>query len=95
MGANYLVGDSIPIKVLVTDENGPVTPSTATCTVMRNPAGTIVVNAATMTISGNQLTYTLSATDTTVDGKYKFIVKATLSSGNIAQFVTFKDVKTP
>ena len=91
MSKEYCAGDSIPINVELSD-NGPVTPSAAVITIS-DPGGITVEDATSMTITTGKVSFTLGAAKTTLVGSYIFLIKCTLSSGNIAQYSTRRTVK--
>lgn len=80
----YYVGDDIPFKFTITEDNKGITPTAAVIKIT-DPSGTVQENNTAMAINGPEMTFTLQDTKVTVAGLWKAVVKATKPNGDFAQ----------
>ncbi len=76
MVAPYYIGDSVPLKFTITDENGPVNPTNADVKIVK-PDDTVVTGYSG-SISGNEVTFTVPSSVTDTPGRYTVFFELTL-----------------
>ncbi len=89
----YYTGDSVPVRLTLTDADGAVNPSSCSVVVLK-PDNT-ETTSANATINANVVTYTIPGTVTTIRGHYKAYFVNTLSYGERTYKVEFDVVSNP
>ena len=91
--ATYYTGDSVPIRLTLTDADGAVNPSACAVTVLK-PDNSLTTEASA-TVNANVVTYTIPGTVTTLKGHYKAYFVNTLSYGERTHKVEFDVASNP